>query len=97
MAAREWEINYEKLSDNELIELTNTHSSHRVRDEARNTAILRREKQVNDAAYRHLKWANSCDIEDLKQEAWRGVFKAIENYDPDFGVPFFKYAFRYTS
>jgi len=95
MASRKQGIDYESLTDNELIEITNTHSSNIVRDEARNTAILRREKQVNDAAYRHLKWANSCDIEDLKQEAWRGVFKAIENFDPDFGVPFFKYAFRW--
>jgi len=95
MAERKREVEYDELSDNELIEITNTHPNNNVRDEARNTAILRREKQVNDAAYRHLKWANSCDIDDLKQEAWRGVFKAIENFDPDFGVPFFKYAFKW--
>jgi len=94
MAAREV-IDYENLSDNELIELLNTHTNYRVRDEARSIAIMRRQKQVDDAAYRHLKWANSCDLEDLKQEAWRGVLKALENYDASFGVPFHKYAFRW--
>ncbi len=63
---------------------------------ARNELITRQSKNVEKAAWSHFKWRNSCGIEDLIQEAWRGVVKSVDKFDPDFNVPFKCYSYQWA-
>jgi RNA polymerase sigma factor (sigma-70 family) len=63
---------------------------------AREQLILRQETRINSLARKHSKWSNGCDIEDLKQEGWIGVMKALDTFDDTAGVPFNYYAGRWS-
>lgn len=61
-------------------------------ESARDELILRQEFKVNSIARKHSKWSNGLDHNDLVQEGWLGVLRAIEKFDEKMGVPFNYYA-----
>jgi RNA polymerase sigma factor (sigma-70 family) len=93
---KEKEISLTEKTSNELIEIYRTHETEEVRLAARNEVIVRQTKNVEKAAWKHAKWKNSCGIDDLIQEGWRGVMKAVEKFEFEYEVPFEAYAYKWA-
>lgn len=63
--------------------------------EAYDQLVLRQERSVKYYANRHSKWANGSSYDDLTQEGWIGIMRAIEVFNPEKGVPFNYHASRW--
>jgi RNA polymerase primary sigma factor len=64
-------------------------------EDAKDELILRQERSVRYYANRHAKWCNGSSFDDLMQEGWIGIMRAIEVFNPDKGVPFNYHASRW--
>lgn len=86
-----------EMNDADLFKVyTSNERTESEKLEARNELIVRQSDNAEKAAWSHFKWKNSCGVDDLIQEAWKGIMKSIDKYDPSYNVPFKYYSYQWA-
>lgn len=64
---------------------------------SREKLILRQEYRVKQLAKKHLQWKNGLSYDDLLQQGWVGIIRAVETYNESLNVPFNYYAVQWCN
>jgi len=86
-----------EIDINHLFKIYNSNSETKEnKEKARTQLILSQKTLAEKAAWKHYRWKNSCDIEDLIQEANLGIIRSIDKFDITRNVAFEYYAYQWA-